>query len=65
MKIKDIKAVKFKLPSPKYKTEVRRPDWANEAEVANPLSRNPNVKVPRSFGMPKWDQMACVVTAED
>jgi len=25
MKIKDIKAVKFKLPFPKYKTEVRRP----------------------------------------
>ena len=65
MKIKDIKAVKFKLPSPKYKTEVRRPAWADEAEVANPLSRNPNVKVHRSLWMPKWDQVACVVTAED
>ncbi len=41
MKIKDIKAVKFKLPSPKYKTEVRRPAWADEAEVANPMSRYP------------------------
>ena len=39
MKIKDIKAVKFKLPSPKYKTEVRRPAWADEAEVENPMSR--------------------------
>jgi len=65
MKIKDIKAVKFKLPSPKYKTEVRRPAWTDEAEVANPLSRNPNVKVHRSLWMPKWDQVACVVTAED
>lgn len=62
MNIKDIKAVKFKLPSPKYKTEVRRPAWADEAEVENPMSRNPNVKVHRSLWMPKWEQVTCVVT---
>ncbi|MDP6513024.1 MAG: enolase C-terminal domain-like protein [SAR202 cluster bacterium] len=65
MKIKEIKAVKLKMPPPSHTAEARRPPWSDDAEVANPMSRYPKVKANRNLWMPKWDQVACVVTAED
>ena len=65
MKIVDIQV--FRLNRPETLTlEGRRPSWAEEAEVANPMSRYPHVKRRRSMWLPRtWEQVWCKVTAED
>lgn len=65
MKIKDVRAVRLTLPQPEMKTPPRRPGWAQEAEVANPMSRFPDLKRHRSLWLPKWEMVGCQVTAED
>jgi L-rhamnonate dehydratase len=65
MKIKEIKAAAIRLPEPARKTKPRRPSWAEGAEVANPMSRYPKYKPLRRLWMPHWEQVACIVTAED
>jgi L-rhamnonate dehydratase len=66
MKIKEISVVRVNLPAPpKQTTEPRRPGWATEAEVANPMSRYPKVKRHRSLWLPRWGGAWVKVTAED
>ncbi len=53
-------------PQIESKTPPRRPGWAEEAEVANPMSRYPHVKRHRSMWLPKeWGAVWCKVTLED
>jgi L-rhamnonate dehydratase len=65
MKIVSIEAVRVKMPRPENPPQGRRPGWAEEAEVANPMSRYPHVKRMRSMWLPRWEQVWCKVTAED
>jgi L-rhamnonate dehydratase len=65
MKITDISVVRVALPKRESKTEPRRPGWATEAEVANPMSRYAKVKRHRSLWLPKWEGAWVRVTAED
>src|ERR687890_642159 len=66
MKITDIRAVRLNLPARATKTQPRRPSWAQEAEVANPMSRFPKVKRHRGLWTPKtWEEVYCKVTLED
>ena len=65
MKIKGIRAAKLVLPDVESNTKARRPAWSEDAEVANPMSRYPRFKAHRSQWRPPWEQVACVVTAED
>ncbi len=64
MKIARIEAVRVKFP-PYEQPQGRRPSWAEEAEVANPMSRYPHVKRQRGLWLPGWEQVWCKVTAED
>jgi L-rhamnonate dehydratase len=65
MKITAVEAVRVNLPSRAAGAAARRPGWAEEAEVANPMSRHPAVKRHRSLWLPKWEAVWCKVTAED
>ncbi len=65
MKIVEVKAVRVRLPSRSPSTPPRRPSWAQEAEVANPMSRYPRFKRHRSLWLPKWSTVWCQVTVED
>ncbi|MBN1247307.1 MAG: L-rhamnonate dehydratase [Anaerolineae bacterium] len=65
MKIAEIRVVRVALPQAASKTEPRRPSWAAEAEVANPMSRYAKVKRHRSMWLPKWEGAWVQVTAED
>src|ERR1044071_5877656 len=65
MKIKSIQAVRVNQPTLEFTTPARREGWAQNAEVANPMSRYPKVKAHRSFWLPKWEAVFCKVTAED
>ena len=65
MKITDIKVVQMNVPARKPATLPRRPSWAAEAEVANPMSRYPKVKPHRNLWTPQWQGAWCQVTAED
>jgi L-rhamnonate dehydratase len=65
MKITTIDIVKVNLPQPQPKTASRRPGWAVEAEVANPMSRYPKVKRHRSLWLPHWEGAWVKVTAEN
>jgi L-rhamnonate dehydratase len=66
MKIVDIRAVRLHQPTRPPATPARRPSWAQEAEVANPMSRFPTVKRHRSLWMPRdWEEVWCKVTLED
>ncbi len=65
MKIVDIKAMRLTLPEDGIDRSGRRPSWWETAEVANPMSRYPHVKRMRNMWMPKWDEVWCMVTAED
>lgn len=66
MKITDIRAVRVTIPAPPPKTTPRRASWAQEAEVANPMSRFPKVKRHRGLWLPKtWEEVWCQVTLED
>ncbi len=64
-KITDISIFKVDLPPRESKTPPRRAGWAAEAEVANPMSRYPNVKRHRSLWLPRWAGAWVKVTAED
>ncbi|MBN2392320.1 MAG: L-rhamnonate dehydratase [Anaerolineae bacterium] len=65
MKIKAIDIVKVNVPQSPSKTPPRRPGWAVEAEVANPMSRYPKVKRHRNLWLPRWESAWVKVTAED
>ncbi len=66
MKITEISAVKVTIPPPNHTpTPPRRNSWAQDAEVANPMSRFAAVKPNRGLWLPKWDSPWCKVTAED
>jgi L-rhamnonate dehydratase len=65
MKIVDIKAMHLALPHDDVDRSGRRPSWWETDEVANPMSGYPHVKRMRNMWMPKWDEVWCIVTAED
>src|SRR5690606_30098705 len=65
LKIKSIEAVRLNTPKHETKTKPRRDGWATTAEVANPMSRYPEVKAHRSMWLPKWEGTWCKVTLED
>src|SRR5262245_35152136 len=67
MKITEIRTMRLNMPpQPPAKSLARRPSWAEEAEVANPMSRFPKVKRHRSLWLPnKWESVWCKVTLED
>src|SRR5438552_1350390 len=65
MKITEIRAVRLNAPRRPSQTPARRPGWAEEAEVANPMSRYARVKRHRSLWRPNWETVWCKVTAED
>ena len=65
MKIAAIDIVKVNVPPQLSKTPPRRPGWAAEAEVANPMSRYPKVKRHRSLWLAHWEGAWVKVTAED
>jgi L-rhamnonate dehydratase len=65
VKIVSIEAVRVKMPRNENPPQGRRPGWAEEAEVANPMSRYPHVKRKRELWLPRWEQVWCKVTAED
>jgi L-rhamnonate dehydratase len=68
MRIARIQAMRLDVPPEARKpgvTPPRRPSWAAEAEVANPMSRYPKVKRHRSLWTPHWGEVWCKVTAED
>jgi len=68
MKIKSIEIVKLNLPEstkPKQKTTPRRVGWGEDAEVANPMSRYPNVKRHRGMWLPKFEGGWLKITAEN
>ena len=65
MKIAEIRAMRLTLPPRATTTTPRRPSWAEDAEVANPMSRYPRVKRHRSLWLPPWGSVWCKVTAED
>ena len=64
MKITRIEAVRVNFP-PYTQPQGRRPSWAEDAEVANPMSRYAHVKRMRSLWLPGWEQVWCKITAED
>lgn len=65
MKIVDIRALRLNVPPHEATTPARRPAWAQDAEVANPMSRYPRVKRHRNLWTPGWENVWCKVTAED
>lgn len=65
MKITEICAMRLTTPPHEFKTKPRRHSWAEDAEVANPMSRYPKVKRHRNLWTPKWENVWCKVTAED
>jgi len=66
MKIKEIRAVKLNVPArPGPKTTPWRPSWAEDAEVANPMSKFPAYKRHRSSWLPRWEGVGVKITAED
>lgn len=63
MKITSIEAMRLTPPAaPAYKTKPRRDGWATTAEVANPMSRYPEVKAHRSLWLPTWEGVWAKVT---
>lgn len=65
MRLTDIRMVRLDAPAHETKTPPRRPGWATDAEVANPMSRYPQVKRHRSLWQPRWEGAWCQVIAED
>lgn len=64
MRIAAVEAVRWSAPQAAPRAG-RRPAWAESAEVANPMSRYPDVKRHRSLWLPQWEPVFCRVTAED
>jgi len=66
VRITGISVVRLEAPPHnKAKSRPRRASWAEDAEVANPMSRYPKVKRHRSLWRPGWEEAWCKVTAED
>ncbi len=66
MKIRSIETKRLRLPTREGpRTPARRPSWARDAEVANPMSHYPKYKRHRSSWQPKWDTVHVKITAED
>jgi L-rhamnonate dehydratase len=65
MKIKRIEVFRLEEPAKPIKTPQRRAGWAQEAEVANPMSKFAHVKRHRSLWTPPWGDVWCKVTSED
>jgi L-rhamnonate dehydratase len=65
MKITEIRAMRFQTPPHQATTQPRRPSWAEDAEVANPMSRYPKVKRHRNLWTPGWENVWCKVTSEN
>ncbi len=65
MKIKRIEVFRLEEAAKPVKTAQRRPGWAEQAEVANPMSKFAHVKRHRSLWTPPWGDVWCKVTAED
>ena len=65
MKIVNIQAMRLNTPSREPQTQPRSPSWDASDEVANPMSRFPNVKAHRELWMPEWEKIWCKVTLED
>lgn len=66
MKITEVRAVRVNFPERRSGTPPRRDSWGKTDEVANPMSRYPDVKRHRSLWLPKtWEQVWCKVTLED
>ncbi len=65
MTITNISVVRVSLPAPASKTEPRRASWAQQAEVANPMSRYDKVKRHRDLWLPQWESAWVRATAED
>ncbi|RIK43132.1 MAG: L-rhamnonate dehydratase, partial [Chloroflexi bacterium] len=57
--------MRLTAPPHEFKTKPRHPSWAEDAEVANPMSRYPKVKRHRKLWTPAWENVWCKVTAED
>ena len=65
MKITKIEAMRMEMPRKEPVTRPRRPSWAEDAEVANPMSRFPEFKRYRDSWMPSWEGVWVKVSAED
>jgi len=65
MKIVDVRAVRLTQPARPEPAGAWRAAWSAHAEVANPMSRFPAVKRHRSLWLPQWEDVWCMVRAED
>jgi L-rhamnonate dehydratase len=65
MKIKSLDVLKLAIPPQRPQTKPRRPSWAQDAEVANPMSKFLEFKRHRRSWQPKWEGAWVKVTAED
>ena len=65
MEIKAIEVMRLTAPERETKTAPRRPSWAEDAEVANPMSRFPEFKQHRRLWLPQWPGVWVKATAED
>ena len=65
MKITAIEAVRLNQPQRQITTTPWRPHWTDVTEVANPMSRFPEVKANRKMWLPKWQETWVRVTLED
>jgi L-rhamnonate dehydratase len=65
MRIKSVEAMQLHLPKSEPSHEPRRPAWAEDAEVANPMSRFSEYKRHRRLWQPKWPGVWVKITAED
>ena len=69
MKITAIKAMRLTIPGSERATTppetTGRQSWAVTDEVANPMSRYPEVKRHRSLWLPAWETTWCRVTLEN
>lgn len=65
MKIQEIRVVRVELPERKPTTPPRRESWGTRDEVANPMSRYPQVKRHRSLWLPDFGSAYVQVIAEN
>ncbi|MHB0856080.1 MAG: enolase C-terminal domain-like protein [Anaerolineae bacterium] len=66
MKIRSIECLQRVVPPTEATIQgVRRPGWAEQAEVANPMSKFPEFKSHRRLWMPDWPNFWVRATAED
>ena len=69
VKITAIDAVRLDIPHQEQartpRTPGQRKSWTETDEVANPMSRYPEVKAHRSLWLPTWESTWCRVTLED